>query len=105
MQEFSMKTQKHTSKCKFCLKPVAAAKGSMPQIFQASLQQYVNQELPEVHAGFRRVRETGDPIANIRCITEKPREFHTKKKSTSSLSTLKSLTVWITTNCGKFFKR
>ena len=100
-----MKTQKHTSKCKFCLKPVAAAKGSMPQIFQASLQQYVNQELPEVHAGFRRVRETGDPIANIRCITEKPREFHTKKKSTSSLSTLKSLTVWITTNCGKFFKR
>ena len=44
-------------------------------------------------------------IANIRCIIEKAREFQ-KKKSISALLTMqKPLTVWITTNCGKFFKR
>ena len=81
-----------------------AAKGSMLKILQASLQQYVNQELPEVQVGFGRVRETREQIANIHCITEKPRELHTQKP-TSSLSTLKSFTVWITANCGKLLKR
>ena len=80
MQELSMKTQKHISQCKFCLKPVAAAKGNMPQILQASLQQYVKQELREVHARFSRGSKTRDQIANIRYITEKPREFQKKKK-------------------------
>ena len=56
-----------------------AAKGSMLKILQASLQQYVNQELPEVQVGFGRGRETREQIANIHCITEKPRELHTEK--------------------------
>ena len=47
----------------------------MLKILQASLQQYVNQEHPDVQAGFRRGRGTRDQIANIRWIIEKAREF------------------------------
>ena len=47
----------------------------MLKILQAKLQQYVNRELPDVQAGFRKGRRTRDQIANIRWITEKPREF------------------------------
>ena len=48
----------------------------MLRILQARLQQYVNHELPDVQAGFRKGRGTRDQIANIRWITEKVREFH-----------------------------
>ena len=48
----------------------------MLKILQARLQQYVNRELPDVQAGFRKgTRGTRDQIANIRWITEKAREF------------------------------
>ena len=47
----------------------------MPQILQAKLQQYVNHELPDVQAGFRKGRGTRDHIANIHWIIEKAREF------------------------------
>ena len=47
----------------------------MLKILQARLQQYVNHELPDVQAGFRKGRGTRDQIANIRWITEKAREF------------------------------
>ena len=47
----------------------------MPKILKARLQQYVNRELPEVQAGFRKGRGTRDQIANICCIMEKAREF------------------------------
>ena len=47
----------------------------MLKILQARLQQYVNRELPDVQAGFRKGRGTRDQIANIRWIIEKPREF------------------------------
>ena len=47
----------------------------MLKILQTKLQQYMNQELPEVQAGFRKGRGTRDPIANIYWITEKAREF------------------------------
>ena len=47
----------------------------MLKILQARLQQYVNRELPDVHAGFRKGRGTRDQIANIRWIMEKAREF------------------------------
>ena len=47
----------------------------MPKILQARIQQYVNCELPEVQAGFRKGRGTRDQIANIRWIIEKAREF------------------------------
>ena len=77
----------------------------MLQILQARLQQYVNRELPDVQAGFRKGRGTRGQIANICWIMEKAREFQ-KKTSISALLTMpKPLTVWITINCGKFFKR
>ena len=47
----------------------------MLKILQARLEQYVNHELPDVQAGFRKGRGTRDQIANIRCIVEKTREF------------------------------
>ena len=47
----------------------------MLKIFQARLQQYMNHELPDVQAGFRKGRGTGDQIANIHWIVEKAREF------------------------------
>ena len=57
----------------------------------------------DVQAGFRKGRGVRDQIANMCCIIKKAREF---QKNTSALLTMpKPLTVWITTNCGKFFKR
>ena len=76
----------------------------MVKILKASLQQRVNRELPDVQAGFRKGWGTGDQVANIRWIIEKAREFQ-KTSTSASLTMLKTLTVWITENCGKFFKR
>ena len=77
----------------------------MLKILQARLQQYMNRELPDVQAGFRKARGTRDQIANIHWIVKKTREFQ-KKTSISALSTTpKPLTVCITTNYGKFLKR
>ena len=77
----------------------------MLKILQARLQQYVNHELQDVQAGFRKGRGTRNQIAYIRWIIKKAWEFQ-KKKSISALVTMpKPLTVWITINCGKFWKR
>ena len=77
----------------------------MLKILQARLQQYMNHELPVVQAGFRKGRGNTDQMVNICWIVEKAREFQ-KKTSISALLTMpKPLTVWITINCGKFFKR
>ena len=76
----------------------------MLKILQARLKQYVNRELPDVQACFRKGRGTRDQIANICRVIEK--QGSSRKSSTSaSLTMLKTLTVWITKNCGKFFKR
>ena len=75
----------------------------MLKILQARLQQYVNCELPDVQAGFRKGRGTRDQIANICWIIEK--ESSRKTSTSASLTTVKPLTVWITINCGKFLKR
>ena len=73
----------------------------MLKILQARLQQYVNHELPDVQAGFRKGRGTRDQIANILWIIKK--EKSSRKTFISALLTmLKPLTVWITINCGKF---
>ena len=65
------------------------------------LQQYVNCEIPDVQAGFRKGRGTRGQIANIRWVMQKAREF--QKNITFVLLTMpKPLTVWITINCGKF---
>ena len=69
----------------------------------ASLQQYMNWELPDVQAGFIKGRGTRYQIANIHWIIEKAREFQ-KTCTSASLTTLRPLTVWITTNCGKFLE-
>ena len=54
---------------------ISHASKAMLKILQARLQQYVNRELPDVPAGFRKGRGTRDQIANIRWIMEKAREF------------------------------
>ena len=76
----------------------------MLKILQARLQQYMKCELTDVLAGFRKGRGTRDQIANMHWIIEKAREF--QKKSISALLTMpKPSTVWVTINCGKFWKR
>ena len=69
----------------------------MLKILQAKLQQYVNHELLDVQAGFRKDRGNRDQIGNICWIIEKAREF--QKTSTSALLIMpKSLALWITAN-------
>ena len=64
----------------------------------------MNCELPYVQAEFRKGRGTKDQIVDIIGSLKKQESF--TKTSTSSLLTMpKTLTVWITTNCGEFFKR
>ena len=75
----------------------------MLKILQARLQQYMNQELPDIQAGFRKGRGTRDQIANIRWIIKKAREYQ-KNIYFCFIDYAKPLTVWITTNCEKFFK-
>ena len=72
----------------------------MLKILQARLQQYVNHELPDVQAGFRKGRGTRDQIVNIRWIMEKAREF--QKNIYFCFTDNAKAFVWITTNCGKF---
>ena len=68
------------------------------KFFQARLQQYVNQELLDVKARFKKGSGARDQIANIRWIIEKAREFQKKTFISPSLTMRKPLTVWITTN-------
>ena len=81
---------------------IAHASKVMLKILQARLQQYMNYELPDVQASFRKGRGTRDQIANIHWIIKKAKKFQ-KKTSISALLTMpKPLTVWITINCGIF---
>ena len=76
----------------------------MLKILQARLQQYVNHELPDVQAGFRKGRGTRDQIANIRWIIKKAREFQ-KNTYVYFIDYTKDFDYVDQTNCGKFFKR
>ena len=79
---------------------ISHASKVMLEILQDRLQQYMNDEIPDVQAGFRKGRGTRDQIANI-CWIIKNQES-SKKSSISALLTMpKPLTVWITINCGK----
>ena len=71
------------------------------KILQAGLKQYMNDELPDVEAGFRKGRGTRDQIAKIRWITEKAKEFQ-KNICFCFIDYTKAFTVRITINCGKF---
>ena len=68
----------------------------MIKILQARLQQYVNGELPDVQAGFRKGRGTRDPIANIRWIIKTAREL--QKNIYFCFIDYAKAFVWITTN-------
>ena len=76
----------------------------MLKILQTRLQQYVNCELPDIQAGFRKAE-----VPEIKLPTSigpsKKQEDSTKMSTSALLTMPKPLTVWITTNCGKFFKR
>ena len=74
----------------------------MLKTLQARLHQYVNCELLDAQAGFRKGRGNRDQIANICWITEKAREF--QKKKLLLLHWLAKAFVWIFTNCGKFLE-
>ena len=83
---------------------ISHASKVMLKILQARLLQYVNRELPDVQAGFRKGRGSRDQIANIRWIIIKARGFQ-KNIYFCFIDYPKPLTVWITINCGKFWKR
>ena len=83
---------------------ISRASKLMLKILQARLQQYMNREPPDVQAAFRKSRGTREQIANI-CWIIKKQESSRKTSISALLSMSKPLTVWITTNCGKFFKR
>ena len=72
------------------------------KILQARLQQYMNREIPDIQAEFRKGKGTRDQIANIHWIIEKAREFQ-KNIYFCFIDMPKPSTVWITINCGKFW--
>ena len=80
---------------------ISHASKLMLNILKVRLQLYMNHELPDVQAGFRKGRGTRDQIANIHWIIEKAREFQ-KNIYFCFIDYVKPLTVWITTDCGKF---
>ena len=80
---------------------ISHASKVMPKILQARLQQYVNRELPDVQAGFRKGRGTRVKLPTSAGSSKK--QESSRKTSISALLTMpKPLTVWITINCGKF---
>ena len=83
---------------------ISHASKVMFKILQPRLRQYRNRELLDVQAGFRKGSRTRDQIPNIHWIIEKAREFQ-KISTSASLTMLKPVTVWITTNCGIFLMR
>ena len=83
---------------------ISHASKVMLKILQARLQHNVNCELPDVQAGFRKDRGTEIKLPTSTGSSKKPENF--RKTSISALLTMpKPLTVWITINCGKFWKR
>ena len=80
---------------------ISHASKVMLKILQARLQQYMNRELPNVQADFRKGRGTRDKTAG-----SSKKQENSRKPSISALLTMpKPLTVWISINCGKFWKR
>ena len=76
----------------------------MLKILQARLQQHVNHELPHVQAGFSKARGTRDQLP-ISTGSPKKQESCRKTFTSAFLITPEPLTLWVITNCEKFFKR
>ena len=74
------------------------------KILQARLQQYVNHELPDVQTGFRKGTGARDQLPTS-AESLKKQESSRETPISALLTMPKPLTVWITINCGKFFKR
>ena len=73
----------------------------MLKILQARLQQYMNRELPDIQAGFKKTEEPENKLPTSAGTAKK--QESSRKTSISALLTMpKPLTVWITRNCGKF---
>ena len=92
--------ERHAKEClNYCtIALISHASKVMLKILQDRPQQYVNHELSDVQAGFKKVRGTRDQISSIHWIIEKAREF--QKNIYFYFSTMpKPLTVWITINC------
>ena len=84
---------------------ISHASKVMFKILQARLQQHVNCELPDVQAGFRKSRGTKGTKLSTSSASSKKQERFRKTSTFALLSMSKPLTVWITTNCGRFLKR
>ena len=88
---------------------ISHARKVMLKILQARLQQYVNRELPDVQAGFRKGRGTRDQKRqrnqNQHSLDHRKSKRVPEKHLFVLLTMPKPLTVWITTNCGKVLKR
>ena len=83
---------------------ISPASKVMLKILQVRLQQYVNHELPDVQAGFRKGSGTRVQIANICWIIKRATKFQ-KNIYFCFIDYAKAFDCWITTNCGKFLKR
>ena len=81
---------------------ISHASKVMLKILQARLQQYMNREIPDVQAGFSKGEEPEIKLSTSTGSSKKQVSF---RKTSALLTMPKPLTVWITTNCGKFFKR
>ena len=109
LEKLSFHSNPKERKCKECsnyhtIALISHTSKVMLKILQAGLQQYMNCEIPDIQAGFRKGRETRDPLADI--IGSSKKQESSRRTPTSALLTMpKPLTVWITTNCGKFLKR
>ena len=85
---------------------ISHASKEMLKILQVRLQQYMNWKFPDIQAGFRKVKGTRQRSNCQHPLDHRKGKENSRKTSTStSLNTLKPLTVWVTTNCGKFLKR
>ena len=108
LEKVSFHSNPRDGQCQRMLKPPhncthLTASKVMLKFLQARLQQYMSWEVPDVQAWFRKDRGTSNQIANIHWIIEKARALQ-KVIYFCLLTMPKALTVWITTNCGKFFK-
>ena len=104
--QFSFQPPKNAQECwNYCTTAlISHASKVILKIIQARLQQYMNCELLDIKVGFRTGRGTRDQIANICWINKKARELQ-KIIYFCFTDYVKAFDVWITKNCGKFFKR
>ena len=105
LEKVSFHSNPKESQCQKCsnystIALISHASNIMLKILQTKLQQYLNCELSDVQAGFRKGRGTRDQIANILWIIEKAREFQ-RNIYFCFIDYAKAI-VWITIKCGKF---